>query len=248
MPRIIGVVPARMGSSRFPGKPLASLCGRPMIEHVYRSAAACTALDDVLLATCDDEIATAAKGFGARVAMTSVRHERASDRVAEAASADPADIVVMIQGDEPMIRPEMITAAVAPLLSNPSLVCTNLAADITSHEELVDLNTIKLVTSRDGRALYFSRQPIPTSVGGTFQSGDWIKQVCVIAFRHDGLRTFGALQPGRLEKAESIDMLRFLEHGIQVQIVRTEFQTYAVDTPDDLRRVERLMAESREPW
>lgn len=243
MPRILGVVPARMGSSRFPGKPLAPLCGRPMIEHVYRSAAACTALDDVMLATCDDEIASVANTFGARVAMTSALHERASDRVAEAASNDPADIVVMIQGDEPMIRPEMISAAVAPLLSDPSLVCTNLAADIHSAEEIVDPNTIKIVVTRDGRALYFSRQPIPSSVKGTFVPGDWLKQVCVIAFRHDGLRQFRALEPGRLEQAESIDMLRFLEHGVPVQIVRTEFQTYAVDTPGDLARVERLMAE-----
>ena len=184
----LGVVPARMGSSRFPGKPLAPLCGRPMIEHVYRSAAACAALDDVVLATCDDEIASVAKGFGAHVVMTSAAHERASDRVAEAASSDAADIVVMIQGDEPMIRPEMISAAVAPLLSDRSILCTNLAADVLSEEEFVDPNTIKIVMSRDGRALYFSRQPIPTRVGGTFAGGDWLKQVCVIGFTHDGLR------------------------------------------------------------
>jgi 3-deoxy-manno-octulosonate cytidylyltransferase (CMP-KDO synthetase) len=237
-----------MGSSRFPGKPLAPLCGRPMIEHVYRSAAACTALDEVVLATCDDEIADVARGFGARVAMTSAAHERASDRVAEATSNDPADIVVMIQGDEPMIRSEMISAALAPLLSDQSVLCTNLAADIRSEEELLDPNTIKIVTSRDGRALYLSRQPIPTRVGGTFATGDWLKQVCVIGFTHDGLRRFRALQPGRLEKAESIDMLRFVEHGIPVHVVRTEFLTYAVDTPADLARVERLMAEGHAAW
>jgi 3-deoxy-manno-octulosonate cytidylyltransferase (CMP-KDO synthetase) len=234
-----------MGSSRFPGKPLASLCGRPMIEYVYRSAAACAELDDVVVATCDNEIARAAERFGARVVMTSALHERASDRVAEAAGNDSADIVVMIQGDEPMIRPEMISAAVAPLLADRSVVCTNLAADIRSEEELVDPNTIKIVLARDGRALYFSRQAIPTRVNGTFDSGEWLKQVCVIAFGHDGLRKFRTLQPGRLEKAESIDMLRFLEHGVPVHVVRTEFLTYAVDTPKDLALVERLLGEER---
>jgi 3-deoxy-manno-octulosonate cytidylyltransferase (CMP-KDO synthetase) len=216
-----------------------------MIEYVYRSAVACAELDEVVLATCDTEIAHAADAFGARVVMTSARHERARPRVAAAADVDPADIVVTIQGDEPMIRPEMISAAVAPLLSDTSIVCTNLAADILSEEELVDPNTIKIVRSRDGRALYFSRQPIPTRVNGTFEAGDWLKQVCVIAFCRDGLQRFRALPPGRLEQAESIDMLRFLEHGVPVHVVRTGFLTYAVDTPNDLARVERLMADGR---
>jgi 3-deoxy-manno-octulosonate cytidylyltransferase (CMP-KDO synthetase) len=237
-----------MGSSRFPGKPLASLCGRPMIEHVYRAAVACTALDDVVLATCDEEIASAAERFGARAVMTSELHERASDRVAEAVAGNPADIIVMIQGDEPMIQPEMISAAVAPLLSDPSTGCTNLAAPIQLEEELADPNTIKIVTSQDGRALYFSRQPIPTRIGGAFEPGQWLKQVCVIPFSHDALRRFRALPPGRLERAESIDMLRFLEHGVPVQVVRTNHLTYAVDTPADLARVERLMAEGHGQW
>ena len=177
-------------------------------------------------------------GFGAKVVMTSAGHERASDRVAEAAPAIAADIVVMIQGDEPMIRPEMISAAVAPLLPDPiaSLAPTSPPPSATE-EELRDPNTIKIVMSRDGRALYFSRQPIPTRAARHSSRGDWLKQVCVIPFRRDGLRTFRALRAGRLEKAESIDMLRFLENGIPVHVVRTEFVTYAVDTPEDLERV-----------
>jgi 3-deoxy-manno-octulosonate cytidylyltransferase (CMP-KDO synthetase) len=248
MPRILGVVPARMGSSRFPGKPLAPLCGRPMIEHVYRSAAACDLFDEVVLATCDDEIARAGARFGARVVMTSPAHERASDRVAEAAATDAAEIVVMIQGDEPMLQPGMIAAAIAPLLTDSAVVCTNLAAGIASPEELDDTNTIKLVTARDGRALYFSRQPIPTRTANSFIAGEWLKQVCVIPFRRDTLHTFGALPPGRLEQAESIDMLRLLEHGIPVHAVRTDVMTYSVDTPGDLQRVERLLAASPRAW
>jgi 3-deoxy-manno-octulosonate cytidylyltransferase (CMP-KDO synthetase) len=243
MTRILGVIPARMGASRFPGKPLAPIHGRPMLEHVYRRSAACPLLDEVVIATCDDEVARAATGFSARVIMTSARHERASDRVAEAAADDPAAIVVMIQGDEPMIAPGMIAAAVTPLVSDPSLACTNLAAEIESEAELLDPNTIKVVMAADDRALYFSRQPVPTCSAAGFRRGEWFKQVCVIPFRHDALDRFGRLPQGRLERAESIDMLRFLEHGMPVQMVRTTVRTHAVDTEADLQLVERLMAE-----
>jgi 3-deoxy-manno-octulosonate cytidylyltransferase (CMP-KDO synthetase) len=245
MSRILGVVPARMAASRFPGKPLATLLGKPMLEHVYRGAAACRLLDEVVIATCDAEIAAAAAAFGARTVMTAATHVRASDRVAEAAAADDADIVVMIQGDEPMIEPAMIEAAVTPLLADPAIVCTNLVAPITSERDLRDPNTIKVVMEADGpamRALYFSRLPIPTGAGQPFAAGQWHKQVCVIPFRREALQRFRALPEGRLERAESIDMLRFLEHGIPVHMVPTSVQTQAVDTPDDLARVERLLA------
>jgi 3-deoxy-manno-octulosonate cytidylyltransferase (CMP-KDO synthetase) len=242
MSRILGVVPARMGASRFPGKPLARLCGRPMLEHVYRRASACALLDEVIIATCDDAIAEAANGFGARVVMTAPDHARACDRVAEAAATDPAGIVVVIQGDEPMIRPEMIVAAVEPLLRNPEVVCTNLVSEITSEAELLDNNTIKVAMAADGRALYFSRQPVPTWRGPGLEPATWFKQVCVIPLRHQTLRAFSSLSPGRLERVESVDMLRFLEHGIPVHMVATRVRTHAVDTPEDLRLVERLMA------
>jgi 3-deoxy-manno-octulosonate cytidylyltransferase (CMP-KDO synthetase) len=241
MSRILGVVPARMGATRFPGKPLARLLGKPMLEHVYRHAAACRLLDEVVIATCDTEIAEAARAFGARAVMTAATHERASDRVAEAVAAEDADIVVMIQGDEPMIGPDMIEGAVAPLLTNPAIVCTNLAARITSEEELRDPNTIKVVMAGDGRALYFSRLPIPTGAGLTFDAGRWHKQVCVIPFRREALQRFCELPQGWLERAESIDMLRFLEHGIPVHMVTTTVRTQSVDTPEDLARVARLL-------
>lgn len=243
MTRILGVIPARLGSTRFPGKPLALLNGRPMIEHVYRRTAACARLDEVVIATCDEAIAEAARVFGARAVMTSPSHERASDRVAEAVTADSAQIVVMIQGDEPMIRPGMIDAVLEPILRDSSVACTNLAAEIHSEEELLDPNTIKVVMNAKGQALYFSRQPIPWHGEALFRSGSSFKQVCVIPFRRDALASFCALSQGPLERAESVDMLRFLEHGIPVHMVPTPIRTHAVDTPADLALVEALMTE-----
>lgn len=238
---IVAVIPARMGSSRFPGKPLVEILGRTMIEHVACRAALCEHLDAVYVATCDAEIKTAVEAFGAAVIMTSPAHERASDRVAEAARHFDADIVVMIQGDEPMITPEMIVAAVNPLLSDSSIECVNLARRVESRDEYLNRNTIKVVTNRRGDALYFSRAPIPAFDFEAAERAPIFKQVCVIPFRRDFLREFAALPPTPLEQAESIDMLRILEHGGRVRIIETGADTHAVDTPDDLRRVEKLM-------
>lgn len=241
MIRVVAVVPARMGSSRFPGKPLAPILGRPMLEHVVRRAGMCDRLDAVHVATCDDEIRLAAEALGVRAIMTSPAHERASDRVAEAAGQLDADIVVMIQGDEPMIVPSMIDAALAPMLADRSIGCVNLAHRIDRYEDYVDPNTIKVVSDVNGDAMYFSRAPIPL---GDFTGTDGVprfKQVCVIPFRRAFLLEFARLAPTPLERAESIDMLRALEHGRRVRIVETDVETHAVDTPGDLRLVERLM-------
>ncbi|HEX6624890.1 MAG TPA: 3-deoxy-manno-octulosonate cytidylyltransferase [Pyrinomonadaceae bacterium] len=242
--RVVAIIPARMGSSRFPGKPLAPLHGRPMIEHVVRRAVMCERLDAVYVATCDDEIRTAVEAWGGAVLMTSPAHERASDRVAEAAEHVEADIVVMIQGDEPMCTPDMIDAAVAPLLEDSSVGCVNLARRIASREEYLDRNTIKVVRNVRGDALYFSRSPIPAlDFARDFPIGRTpvLKQVCVIPFRRDFLREFARLTPTPLERAESIDMLRVIEHGGHVRLVETRAVTHAVDTPEDLRLVESLM-------
>lgn len=246
MTRVIGVIPARMGSTRFPGKPLAVIHGRSMLEHVFRRARACRALDEVVIATCDEVIARAASEFDARVVMTSPEHVRASDRAAEVADRYPADILVMVQGDEPLIRPEMIESAVAPMLEDASIGCVNLAGIIRSDRELRDRNTIKVVMSRDNRALYFSREPIPSAGDGPFRPGDWYKQVCVIAFRREALLSFASLARGPLEEIESIDMLRFLENGLPVHMVSTDVETHAVDVPGDLDLVSALLA--RHPW
>ena len=240
---IVAVIPARMGSSRFPGKPLAPILGSPMIEHVYHRTAQCKKLESVYVATCDEEIRQAVERFGGQVIMTSASHERASDRVAEAAQGLAADIVVMVQGDEPMVIPEMIDSAVAPMLDDPNIRCVNLAKPIDSEEEYRDPNTIKVVMDRNGDALYFSREPVPTLRILDFSKIPVFKQVCIIPFRRDALLEFARLEPTPLEQAESVDMLRFLEHGYRVRLVPTDVTSHAVDTPADLALVESVMAQ-----
>lgn len=215
-----------------------------MIEHVFRRAMLCERLDAVYVATCDDGIRSIVEGFGGSVLMTSAAHERASDRVAEAAERIEADIVVMVQGDEPMITPSMIVDAITPMLQDSSVLCVNLASRIVNQEEYLDRNTIKVVMNLSGDALYFSRSPIP-AIDFSIDSGQGrppvFKQVCVIPFRRDFLREFARLPPTPLEQAESIDMLRVIEHGQSVRLVETTSATHAVDTPEDLRLVETLM-------
>jgi 3-deoxy-manno-octulosonate cytidylyltransferase (CMP-KDO synthetase) len=240
--KIVAIIPARMGSSRFPGKPLAPILGRPMIEHVYRRTILCRTLDDAYVATCDREIFESVESFGGRAMMTSPTHERASDRVAEAAVDLECDVVVMIQGDEPMTYPEMIEESLAPFLgNNPEIACVNLTARITSQKEFEDPNTIKVVMDREGYALYMSREPIPTRQIQDFKQIPAFKQVCVIPFTAAALQEFSRLEPTPLEISESVDMMRFIEHGRKVKMVETSFSTHAVDNPADLKLVEELL-------
>jgi 3-deoxy-manno-octulosonate cytidylyltransferase (CMP-KDO synthetase) len=229
-----------MASSRFPGKPVALLHGLPMIEHVFQRVKLCSQLDEVFIATCDAEIRDVAERFGARVIMTSAAHERAADRVAEAAEQFAAEIIVMIQGDEPMITPRMIDTALNPIRSDSSISCVNLVYRVDNEPDFIDPNTVKVVADLNGDALYFSRSPIP-KVNFENTTTKILKQVCVIPFRRERLREFARLPSTPLERAESIDMLRFLEHGKSVRLVETDVETHAVDSPADLQLVERLM-------
>lgn len=239
--KIIAIIPARMNSSRFPGKPLAKICGIPMIEHVYRRTILTEMLDEVFVATCDEEIRQATEDFGGTAIMTSPKHERASDRAAEAAANFSADIVVMIQGDEPLITPAMIEAAVKPMIDDASIKCVNLVKRITSREDFLNRNTIKVVMNNFSEAVYFSRSPIPSIEFSRDSDTQFYKQVCVIPFRREFLEKFTALAPTPLEQAESVDMLRAVEHGEPIRLVETETATHAVDTPEDLSLVENLM-------
>lgn len=246
MKNIIGIIPARMGSSRFPGKPLAAINGIPMIGHVYFRSKMCSVLEEVYVATCDPEIADYMKKIGVEAVMTADSHQRASDRAAEALekievqTRRRVDIVVMIQGDEPMLRPTMIEESVSPMLKDETILVTNLMKSITKKEEFEDRNEIKVVVDRNSNALYFSRAPIPHFR----QAKEGIygyKQVCIIPFKRDFLIEFNNLEPGNLEKIESIDMLRVLEHSFAVRMINTDFETYSVDTPADLGKVADLM-------
>lgn len=241
---ITAIIPARMGSTRFPGKPMELINGTPMIEHVYRRVSQSTNVSQVVVATCDDVILKHIQSIGGKAVMTSTAHERASDRCAEALlilekeAGCKFDVVVMVQGDEPMIHPEMVDEAVDGLLTSGCQVA-NLKAKIKSYDEFVDPNCIKVVTDHEGFALYFSRQPIPTVSESHFREAG--KQVCVIPFRRNFLLEYSNMIESDLERAESIDMNRILERGGRVIMIPTNFTTFAVDTPSDLERVSSLM-------
>ena len=244
MKNIIGIIPARMGSSRFPGKPLKQICGIPMIGHVYLRSKMSNILQEVFVATPDLEIKQYIETIGGKAIMTSNKHERASDRCEEAMKKieklinQKLDIIVMIQGDEPLVYPEMIEMAVAPLLNEKDCIVANLMAEIETEEEFNDKNEIKVVVDKHGYALYMSRQPIPATRGATITP---YKQVCIIPFKREALLLFSSLDETPLERAESIDMLRFLEHGYKVKMVKSPYRTISVDTEDDKIRAEKLM-------
>lgn len=238
-----------MGSSRFPGKPMAKILGKPMIGHVYERVKQCDLLTRTVVATCDQEIADYIKSIGGQAVMTGNHHERASERCAEALGYLEQqdglhyDIVVMVQGDEPMTHPDMITEAVTPMLSDSEILVTNLLGDIETIDEFEDRNCIKVVCDQQGNAIFFSREPIPTRSKTT--DIPMKKQVCIIPFTRKFLLEYTDLVPTPLEIAESVDMMRVLEYGLKVKMVPTKHQTHAVDTIDDLNKVEDLMRMAR---
>ena len=239
--KVVAIIPARMGSSRFPGKPLTPILGRPMIEHVYRRVALCEQLDATYIATCDAEIRDVAESFGAAVVMTSPSHDRASDRVAEAMQNLDADVVVMVQGDEPMIYPDMIDSAIAPFLAENGPGCVNLIRRLNDQKDFENPDTIKVVTDLRNNALYMTRAPIPTLSESGLAATVVQKQVCVIVFTRSELELYTRLPPTPLEQFESVDMLRLMENGRVVHMVPTERDTLAVDRPEDVGRVEALL-------
>lgn len=242
---ILALIPARMGSSRFPGKPMAPILGKPMIGHVYERVAKSPLLIMTAVATCDQEIFDYIQSIGGNAVMTADTYERASDRCAEALLKLERDhnvrydIVVMVQGDEPMTHPDMIAEAVQPMLDDPTIQVVNLLGEIKDIAEFEDRNCIKVVCDLNLNAVYFSREPIPTRC--KVRDIPMRKQVCIIPFRRDHLLEYTHLEPTPLEIAESVDMMRILEHGMKVRMVPTKHNSRAVDTPEDLKMVEELM-------
>lgn len=236
----IAVIPARYHSTRLPGKALADIAGRPMIEHVYRRAELARSISRVIVATDDQRIADAVRGFGGRVSMTSPSHQSGTDRLAEVATTLDAEIIVNVQGDEPLIEPQMIDEAVAPFASNPSLMMSTLRKRITDPADLANPNVTKVVVDRDGYAMYFSRAPIPFVRDGAPAATAW-RHVGLYVYRRDCLLRLAQLPPTDLERSEALEQLRALEHGIRIQAVETQFDSIGVDTPEDLERVRRLM-------
>ncbi len=241
--RILGVIPARFGSSRYPGKALAALAGKPMIQHVYERASQARYLSQLIIATDDERIAGAARRFGAPVRMTRPDHPSGTDRVAEAASADTAELVVNIQGDEPLIDPGAIDAAVLGLLDEPEMPMGTLKKRIEDPDELANPNVVKVVTDRFGNALYFSRSRIPYIREGAEQCTHY-KHVGLYVYRREFLLSYSQLPVGPLEQAEKLEQLRALENGYKIRVVETEYESLGVDTPADLDRVAQLLGAS----
>lgn len=243
---IVSIIPARMNSSRFPGKPLKKIMGMPMIGHCYKRSSLCKDISETYVATCDIEIQNYIESIGGKTIMTSINHERATDRTAEAMitiennTKKKVDIVVMIQGDEPMVTPEMISLSLQPLINNYNIKVVNLYSDIKTIQEFNDPNEVKVVIDQNNNALYFSREPIP-SIRKGINIVPMYKQVCIIPFQRDFLLDFNKMKQTPLEIIESIDMLRVLENRLIVKMVYTKNATYSVDTKEDLDNVEKLM-------
>jgi len=243
---IVAIIPARMDSSRFPGKPMAKIHGIPMIGHCFMRTVLCNDLLDTFVATCDKEIYDYIISIGGKAVMTDASHERASDRTAEALMKiektlkKKVDIVVMIQGDEPMVTPKMISSSLTPFKVDQTVNIVNLMAKIETIQEFEDPNEIKVVVDKSNNAMYFSREPIPSRKKGSLLTL-MLKQVCIIPFKRDYLIKFNQTPETISEIIESVDMMRILENGEKVRMVMTDESSYSVDTLDDLIRVEKIM-------
>lgn len=234
---IVGVIPARLDSTRLPRKVLRPICGRPMLHHVFVRASRCGLLDDLVVATDSKEVYDYCAGSGLKVLMTSTAHTSGTDRIYEVMQTRPADIYVNIQGDEPMIKSAHLEALLQPFLKDPSVRVSTLKTPITA-DEAQNPNCVKVVTDIDGNALYFSRCAIPYNrdqAAGT----SYFKHLGIYAYTRSALDRFHQLSPSRLEQTERLEQLRFLEHGIPIHVIETPHDTIGVDTEEDLSRVER---------
>jgi 3-deoxy-manno-octulosonate cytidylyltransferase (CMP-KDO synthetase) len=238
---VAAFIPARFGSTRLDGKPLAEIGGRPMVQWVYERAGKARLVGSVTVATDDERVYGAVKAFGGSVVMTSPEHKSGTDRVAEAAAGVEADVIVNIQGDEPLIEPGMIDAAIEPMLDDPGLPVSTLKTRITEEEEYLDPHAVKVTTDKSGFALYFSRSPIPYSHKPFKQSPAPYKHIGLYVYRKDFLLAFSALPHTALEDAEGLEQLRALESGFRIKVVETPFNPASVDTPEDLKRVRAIV-------
>ena len=241
MLNIIAVIPARMGSSRFPGKPLVRIAGLPMVEHVRRRALLCESLSDVVVATCDREILEAVQGYGGKAVMTADTHERCTDRVEEAARNLKADVFVTVQGDEPLLQPEWIEGTVEPFCKDPRVGCVNLLSELEGDEDLMNSNIVKAACDVKGQVLFFARRIQLTHPDRA--SSPIYRQTGIQAFREETLHLFSRLAPTPFEKIESVDMFRLIEHGHGIAGVVMDVPTYGVDRPEHVSQIETILRE-----
>jgi 3-deoxy-manno-octulosonate cytidylyltransferase (CMP-KDO synthetase) len=247
---VVAILPARYASTRFPGKPLADILGQTMIERVYRRTASARLVQRVLVATDDERIAVAVRAFGGEVVMTRADHETGTDRLAEVAATLDAQLIVNVQGDEPLIDPAMIDEAIAPLLADGTIAMGTLMAPLHTAEELFNPNVVKVVTDRRGFALYFSRAPIPWQRDAPTQLAVAAapalgRHVGLYVYRRDFLLRYADLAPTPLEQVEKLEQLRVLEQGERIYVARTTCVSLGVDTPEDLDRVRQLLREEQ---
>ncbi|HTM49422.1 MAG TPA: 3-deoxy-manno-octulosonate cytidylyltransferase [Bryobacteraceae bacterium] len=246
--KILGVIPARYASSRFPGKALARIGSKTMLEHVHERVSMARYLSSVIIATDDERIFGEARRFGAQATMTRADHLSGTDRVAEVASGRPeATLIVNVQGDEPLIDPAAIDAALLPMLDDDEdAPMATLSKRIEDPREITDPNVVKVVTDRASRALYFSRSAIPYTRGEGRAATVCFKHIGLYVYRRDFLLGYSALPVGPLEQAERLEQLRALENGHSIRVVETEYESLGVDTPEDLERVSQLFEASLE--
>ncbi|MCD6153917.1 MAG: 3-deoxy-manno-octulosonate cytidylyltransferase [Syntrophobacterales bacterium] len=245
MKMVTCIIPARYQSSRFEGKPLADICGKPMIQHVYEGALKAESVSYVAVATDDERIFEKVKSFGGNVIMTSVSHKSGTDRVAEAVSGldlHDSDIVVNVQGDQPLFVPSQIDEVAGPLLDDPAANFCTLIYKIKKEEEIYHPNAVKVVFDKNNFAIYFSRATIPCDRDG---KGDipYYKHHGIYAYRKSFLMTFTELKEGYLERIEALEQLRALEHGYKIKVVETLHDSVEVDTPEELERVKRIITD-----
>jgi 3-deoxy-manno-octulosonate cytidylyltransferase (CMP-KDO synthetase) len=244
--KIAAIIPARYASTRFPGKALADIMGKPMVQHVYERTCRASLVSQTIVATDDERIASAVRAFGGRVELTSQDHDTGTDRLAEVAARLDADLIVNVQGDEPLIEPAMIDQAIRPLAEDSTIQMGTLKTRITSLHDFLSPNVVKVVTDQSDNALYFSRSPLPNFrdrwhdlKDEAFSSGKLLcyKHVGLYVYRRDFLIRFASLLPTPLELAEKLEQLRALEHGFRIKVMETEFSCVGVDTPADLEKV-----------
>ena len=238
----VAIIPARFAATRLPGKVLVDIAGKPMVQHVYERAVATPGIDRVLVATDDERIADVVRGFGGEARMTRSDHTTGTDRLAEVAEGLNAEIVVNVQGDEPLIAPASIQIAIEPLRHDPTLPMSTLRERISDEREIQDPNNVKVVVDQNDFALYFSRSPMPycrsTDTPVTF----W-RHLGLYVYRREFLLHYARLTPTPLQLAEGLEQLRALEHGYRIKVPLTPHPAIGVDTPEDLERVRRLLAE-----
>lgn len=245
IPRILAVIPARYASTRFAGKVIAPIAGKPLVAHTYARACESELVSDVVVATDDPRVGEALAPYGIPVVMTRADHPSGTDRIAEVAAQRPdAEIIVNVQGDEPLLDPKAIDAAIEPLLDDPEIVLSTARRRLFDREEIEDPNIVKVVADVRGRALYFSRCPIPAVRDeADLEHAAYWQHIGMYVYRREFLALFARLEPTPLEKLEKLEQLRVLENGYAIAVVDTDYRSIGVDTPGDLERVRALFDE-----